>query len=339
MQNDRDRLVGLLREFRREASELLMLRMDDVDWGRQRIWVISKGTRDRQAIPASPESFTYLGRYLAEAGLPPRGQPIWRTLRGEQRPLTYWAMRQVIERANRHLGTNWTLHDLRHTAAGGWLAIQTSPCLRFRRSCDTCIYPPPSAIPHLALMTWSASWPTITRARPLNRTGPRYTTRMTCGRCSVNSSTRTTARVKRRPPPDRSDLLRTHFEPRQLVPAAPPLPDKPPGPFGDLSRSGTELVVDAVGQAWRRLSPNQVHDRRRGARFVLEYLSHYAGQTWQERWEASGLNDPGRPIGDLAEASGLSGRTLQRGLRRCSVSGWCDRAWRPSTRLDSSATA
>ena len=94
-----------------------MLRMDDVDWGRQRIWVVSKGTRDRQAIPASPESFTYLGRYLADAGLPPTGQPIWRTLRGEQRPLTYWAMRQVIERANRHLGTNWTLHDLRHTAA------------------------------------------------------------------------------------------------------------------------------------------------------------------------------------------------------------------------------
>ena len=33
------------------------------------------------------------------------------------RPLTYWAMRRVMQRANERLGTNWSLHDLRHTAA------------------------------------------------------------------------------------------------------------------------------------------------------------------------------------------------------------------------------
>src|SRR5207249_3718201 len=99
------------------ASELLGVGIEDVDWAQQRIWVISKGTRDRQAIPASPEAFSFLARYLDTAGAPPPGTPVWRTLRGEPRPLTYWAMRQVLERANAHLGTNWTLHDLRHTAA------------------------------------------------------------------------------------------------------------------------------------------------------------------------------------------------------------------------------
>jgi integrase len=118
MNNDRDRaLLAFYVSSGARASELLTLRMDDVDWGQQRIWVISKGSRDRQAVPASPESFTYLGRYLDADGLPLAGQPIWRTRRGKQRPLSYWAMRQVIERANQHLGTNWTLHDLRHTAA------------------------------------------------------------------------------------------------------------------------------------------------------------------------------------------------------------------------------
>jgi integrase len=33
------------------------------------------------------------------------------------RPLTYSAARRVLQRANGRLGSNWTLHDLRHTAA------------------------------------------------------------------------------------------------------------------------------------------------------------------------------------------------------------------------------
>jgi site-specific recombinase XerD len=44
-------------------------------------------------------------------------QELWLTLRAPHRPLTYAAMRRVIQRANDHLGTEWTLHDLRHTAA------------------------------------------------------------------------------------------------------------------------------------------------------------------------------------------------------------------------------
>jgi len=118
MRNDRDRaLLMFYVTSGARPSELLAVGLDDIDWAGQRIWVVSKGTRLRQPIPAAPEAFRLLGRYLDQAGPPPTGTPLWRTLRGEPRPLTYWAMRQVVERANDHLGTNWTLHDLRHTAA------------------------------------------------------------------------------------------------------------------------------------------------------------------------------------------------------------------------------
>ena len=42
---------------------------------------------------------------------------MWQTVRRPYRPLTYAAMRAVVQRANEKLGTNWSLHDVRHTAA------------------------------------------------------------------------------------------------------------------------------------------------------------------------------------------------------------------------------
>lgn len=118
MGSDRDRaLLALYVSSGARASELLGLRMGDIDWAGKKIYVISKGSRLREPIPASPDAFAYLACYLGRAGPPPDGTPVWRTLRGTSRPLTYWAMRQVLERANGLLGTNWTLHDLRHTTA------------------------------------------------------------------------------------------------------------------------------------------------------------------------------------------------------------------------------
>lgn len=99
------------------ASELLGLRLENIDWAGQRISVISKGSRTLDPVPASPEAFAYLARYLDQEGLPEPGEAIWRTLHGPVRPLAYGAMRQVLNRANTKLGANWTLHDLRHTAA------------------------------------------------------------------------------------------------------------------------------------------------------------------------------------------------------------------------------
>ncbi|MET9800319.1 site-specific integrase [Streptomyces sp. NPDC006368] len=99
------------------ASELLGLLLPDIDWQKGQLWVISKGTRERQPVPVSPSGLAHLAAYLEEAGLPKDGQTVWRTCRGEVRPLTYWAARRILQRATEHLGMNWTLHDLRHTAA------------------------------------------------------------------------------------------------------------------------------------------------------------------------------------------------------------------------------
>lgn len=118
MGNDRDRaLLEFAVSSGARASELLGVCGKHVDWGDHRIWVVSKGTRDLSAVPASPEAFDYLARYFERAGTPGPDEQIWRSWRGSPRPLTYWALRRVMQRANDALGTNWTFHDIRHTAA------------------------------------------------------------------------------------------------------------------------------------------------------------------------------------------------------------------------------
>jgi integrase len=46
-----------------------------------------------------------------------RDDPLWWTLRRPFRQLTYHAAYRMFTRVNSTLGTNWSLHDLRHTAA------------------------------------------------------------------------------------------------------------------------------------------------------------------------------------------------------------------------------
>ena len=43
--------------------------------------------------------------------------PLWWTLRRPFRPLAYNAARMMFDRANAAIGSGWTLHSLRHTAA------------------------------------------------------------------------------------------------------------------------------------------------------------------------------------------------------------------------------
>lgn len=123
MRCDRDRsLLAFYVSSGARASELLGLRLEHVDWAAQRIWVVSKGTRELEPVPASAQAFTLLALYLQEAGLPASGEPVWRTLRGESRSLSYWALRRILQRANTRLGTDWTAHDMRHTAAARMVA-------------------------------------------------------------------------------------------------------------------------------------------------------------------------------------------------------------------------
>jgi integrase/recombinase XerD len=127
MSSNRDRAVlALAISTAARASELLGLRGGDIDWGDQLIRVRRKGSGAEQWLPASSESFVWLRLYVADIGgdIPADG-PIWLTLRKRRRsggalergPLNYEALRAVLRRANVALGSNWTMHDARHTCA------------------------------------------------------------------------------------------------------------------------------------------------------------------------------------------------------------------------------
>jgi hypothetical protein len=97
--------------------------------------VVSKGSRALEEIPASPDAFVWLALYLAEGG-PAGDGVVWRTLRPSSRPLTYHAMRAALMRANTALGANYSLHDLRHTAALRMERRGVASDATFRRSCE-----------------------------------------------------------------------------------------------------------------------------------------------------------------------------------------------------------
>jgi site-specific recombinase XerD len=102
------------------AAELLGARCMDLEPGSQTVTVIRKGSRAMQPLPASPDAFVWLRLYQEEIrGQVPSGadDPVWWTLRRPFRQLSYHAARAMFTRAGESLGANWSLHDLRHTAA------------------------------------------------------------------------------------------------------------------------------------------------------------------------------------------------------------------------------
>ncbi|MGE7439756.1 tyrosine-type recombinase/integrase [Kitasatospora sp. NPDC001175] len=125
LRSNRDRaLLSLDVSNAARASELLGIRGVDLDWGDQLVRVSRKGSDDLQWLPASPDAFVWLRLYLAELGPLEPNDPVWWTLRRRDRghglqpqPMNYEALRAVFRRINAVLGTNYTMHDLRHTAA------------------------------------------------------------------------------------------------------------------------------------------------------------------------------------------------------------------------------
>ncbi|MEU8251065.1 site-specific integrase [Nonomuraea sp. NPDC048916] len=121
LSSNRDRaLIAFYISTAARASELLGIVQGLVAPEDQTVGVIRKGSQALQHLPASPDAFVWLRLYQQEMhGLIPRGssQPVWWTLRRPFRPLSYDAARMVFTRVNQLLGANWTLHDLRHTAA------------------------------------------------------------------------------------------------------------------------------------------------------------------------------------------------------------------------------
>ena len=120
--SDRDRaLVAFWISTGARASELLGMRQCDFRPGEQLISVVRKGTRAVQELPASADAFVWHRLYqqeLLRMGVPRgRRQPAWWTLRRPCRPLSYHGAHRMFERVNASLGADWTLHDLRHSAA------------------------------------------------------------------------------------------------------------------------------------------------------------------------------------------------------------------------------
>ncbi len=102
------------------ASELLGMLQCDVYPGQQLISVVRKGS--------GPGSSSGLSRCVrvaaavsagtAEARDSPREDPAGLVdAAPPARPLTYHAAHRMFERVNAALGADWTLHDLRHSAA------------------------------------------------------------------------------------------------------------------------------------------------------------------------------------------------------------------------------
>lgn len=138
LRSNRDRAVlAVTISSAARASEVLGLRGVDVDWSDQLVRVHRKGSGAPQWLPASPEAFVWLRLYLADLiDQPGPNDPLWWTLRRRnhgaglrRQPMNYEALRAVFRRVNTVLGTNWTMHDLRHTAA---LRMSRDPSLTMR---------------------------------------------------------------------------------------------------------------------------------------------------------------------------------------------------------------
>lgn len=97
------------------AGELLSMTCGGIDAGRGVFSVIPKGSSIRAWVPAAPEAFVQVSRYLLTRPSGTGNDPLWVTLRAPTRPLGYFALRQVLERINAQLGSNISWHDLRHT--------------------------------------------------------------------------------------------------------------------------------------------------------------------------------------------------------------------------------
>ena len=121
LRSDRDRaLVAFWVSSGARAAELLGSTAGDPDPARQVISVVRKGSRAIQELPACPDAFVYLALYQHRLqGKVTFGadDPLWWTLRPPYRQLAYDAARMMFTRAGAALGADYSLHDLRHTAA------------------------------------------------------------------------------------------------------------------------------------------------------------------------------------------------------------------------------
>ena len=283
------------------ASELLGATQGDADPGQQLITVVRKGSRALQPVPASADAFVWLRLYQAQmAGLVPSGrdQPLWWTLRRPFRPLAYHAAHRMFTRASAALGANWSLHDLRHTAAYRMARDPQMPLtdvqwvLGHAHLSTTELYMSPlpeDVIAGVLAFHQRRAGQQATPSRPARRGLPgRVAERAVRAGPVVSAGPGTlTAAAPPRPgsglPDGQADALRRRFPPR---------PDLDAWPRTRLARADLDALLAAAPFAVAGQAGEQ--NRRRGIGIVLDWLQAQPGATWQQRWQASGAGQDGR---------------------------------------------
>jgi site-specific recombinase XerD len=147
--------------------------------------------------------------------------------------------------------------------------------------------------------------------------------------CSVPASTRrfvstTTARVRRHRA-DAGQVSEERFTPTAVKPAPPPEPAVPPRPLGDLSQATAGEIASLAHRAWKDAKRTTAVRRRDAVLRLLEHLHGFDGHTWQQRWEAAGLNESGR-LQEVAAARADGNATVTAGAWHL----FCMRVVRPS---------
>lgn len=116
---------------------------------------------------------------------------------------------------------------------------------------------------------------------------------------SPDAAVTSTCRVRRREL-ESGDHGEASSQGPALVPQPPPLPSSPPGRFGDLTRASSEEITGLAARPPVPVSASTISNRRHGAGMILQHLAGFDGATWQERWEAAGLDGPDRPVASLS---------------------------------------
>lgn len=113
----------------------------------------------------------------------------------------------------------------------------------------------------------------------------------------------------------------TKFDRPYIEPAA-PMPTSP-RPHGSFETAAVEKIAAAVADAWADRSREARRACAQGVEMLLEQLSRFPGDTWQDRWLASGLDSSGQAVRSLVDPPSA---TLTTGLRTL----FCLRVIRPS---------
>ncbi|MCX5072691.1 site-specific integrase [Streptomyces sp. NBC_00513] len=87
----------------------------------------------------------------------------------------------------------------------------------------------------------------------------------------------------------------TRFASAAVKAAPAPRPAEPPAPFGDLSTATIAELCDLSGDLLPGQSRPVVARRQTGIRLLFSHLETLPGNTWQDRWEASGFNAANAP--------------------------------------------